>query len=137
MRPFLHLDFYIAPRFAAAGENFTGLDKRQRFGQPLNFTGQQLNATRAAIPFPALIFYADSMRFQRCQQRGMFLLTNQLCAGNAKRNTAHGLQLEIAQVVSVNFRIDLTDQIGTDFDFLRCDLYVIGNQPGVNPWNWV
>ena len=46
-------------------------------------------------------------------------------------------QLEVTEIVGVHFTVDLTDQVGTHFHFLRRYLHVVGGQPGVDPGNGV
>jgi len=63
----LHFDFNIAFSPAAAGQNFTLLNKRQRFGKPVNLTGHQTAAAGAAIAFPTLKLYRHVVRLKRHQ----------------------------------------------------------------------
>ena len=41
--------------------------------------------------------------------------------------------MEVTQIVGVHFRVNLPDQIRTDFHFLRSNLHVIRHQPSVDP----
>ncbi|ONK04425.1 hypothetical protein BSK71_03380 [Pectobacterium actinidiae] len=64
----LDIEFDVALRHTAAGENFILLDAGQR-GLTICYSAfYQTQSTGAAIAGAALIFNADSVRFQHIQQ---------------------------------------------------------------------
>jgi len=69
----LQLNLNLAARLAAAGQDFTLLNKGQRGFSVINLAPYQAHTTGAAVAFTALKFHAEVMRLQRGQQIGMIL----------------------------------------------------------------
>lgn len=114
------------------------IDKSQRLLVISDLTLQEFYPARTAIAGAALIFHRHVMQFKHVEQASFTFRAGELRTGGTQRDGWYShLQLEITQVVGVDFGINLTDQIGADFYFLRSHLHVIRHQPGVDPWDWV
>lgn len=153
----------ITGRNTTAGQHISFSNKSQRLRQILYAPFCQPAPTSATITGTALVFDRHMPLFQKPEQCTLsFTEIPELPAagGRDQPDTPHPSrpvppvfaphrycrqkrifsgkipsESELAQIIGIDLRIDLSHQIGTDFHLLRCHLDIVRYQPGIDPWN--
>lgn len=138
----IRLNFEIGGGYAATGQDFSfaKVDEGNAAGI-VDLAANQVGPAGTAKASTAVAMHCHPLLFEAVEQvvvvgffkvEGLQLIVH--IDSMAHRGFLQWLKFKLGKVAAVDRGVDLPNEVGRDFGFLRGNLYVVADEIGVHPW---